>query len=169
MSSRSAVSLASDAAMKRLRFLSTTRSTPACRRNRSWTCCGAPLPGHLCPGRLCGTPSSNWPPIRTLEPANIKAVRRLLETHDYAGVIATLKASGSPWTWRGWFPDGVEVGDCPQRPGCAEVHSLQCRRERTRHHQRPLHHAAPSLPGHRRHDSGGAGDRRKQGIPLHSS
>ena len=48
---------------------------------------------------------------------------------------------------RGRLPYWQQVGDRAQRPRQREIHCLQCRRERTGHHQGPLHHGSSPPAG----------------------
>ena len=120
MNSRFAVSLASVAAMKRsAHFLSMTRYL---RRivdgTGSRTCCGAAaLPGSPLPGSPLRDSKQQLATDPYAGTGEYQAVRRLLETHDYAGVIATLKASALRGLGGAGFPTGLKWEIVRNAPG----------------------------------------------------
>ena len=90
-----------------------------------------------------------------------RSVRRFVETRDWGGILATLKASGLRGMGGAGFPTGMKWEMVRNAAGTRQVHRLQRGRERAGHDQGPLHHGAtaPHLviegmilgrPGHRR-------------------
>ena len=67
-------------------------------------------------------------------------LRSFVQSNDWAGLIATLKASGLRGLGGAGFPTGMKWEPVRNAPGPEEIHRLQRRRERAGHHQGPLHH-----------------------------
>ena len=88
--------------------------------------------------------------------SNYSVARRFVETRDWAGIVATLKASGlRGMGGAGFLPaaSGRLSATLPEK----KIHRLQCRRERAWHDQGSLHYGERALVGDRRHDHGRLG------------
>ena len=90
------------------------------------------------------------------------AVRRLVGTRDYDGVLSTLKEAELRGMGGAGFPDFDEMGSGAETGGTGEVRGLQCGRERAGNDQGPLHSEPSAAPGGGRNDDRGTGDGREK-------
>ncbi len=129
------------------------------RRQRTARACRPELPTDA---RTLGLASDPYPGAE-----HYGALRKVVATRDWDGVIAQLKASGLSGLGGAGFPTGMKWEAVRREPRARKIRGLQRRRERAGHHQGPLHHAESAQSGDRGHDHRRPGDRRAEGHPLY--
>jgi len=89
---------------------------------------------------------------------NYSVVRNFVETRDWQGVLAALKASGLRGMGGAGFPTGnkwelvrsasLSPKSASSKGAAPEIHRLQRRRTRTRYHQRQVHYGGGAVSRH---------------------